>query len=94
MRTVFSDAILDRGVALDTINLNIRRHQLQLLPWDFAYACVTPGLHTYFGNISINISVRKWKRFLFLMLMLMSLPTYTAYAYAYVCACTYVYVAV
>ena len=26
--------------------------------WDFAYAYVTPGLHTYFSDISI----RKWKR--------------------------------
>ena len=68
--------------------MNIRWHQTQLLPWDFAYAYVTPGLHTYFSDISI----RKWKRFLFLMLllMLMSLPVYTAYVYA----CAYVYVAV
>ena len=95
---LFSDAILDRGVALDTINLNIRWHQTQLLPWDFAYAYVTSGLHTYFSDISISISIsiRKWKRFLFLMLMLMlmSLPVYTAYAYAYVYACAYAYVAV
>ena len=85
---------MDRGVALDTINLNIRWHQTQLLPWDFAYAYVTSGLHTYFSVISI--SIRKWKRFLFLMLMLMlmSLPVYTAYAYAYVYACAYAYVAV
>ena len=81
---------------LDTINLNIRWHQTQLLPCDFAYAYVTSGLHTYFSVISISISVniRKWKRFLFLMLMLMSLPVYTAYVYAYVYACAYAYVAV
>ena len=87
---------MDRGVALDTINLNIRWHETQLLPWDFAYAYVTSGLHTYFSDISISISIRKWKRFLFLMLMLMlmSLPVYTAYAYAYVYACAYAYVAV
>ena len=75
---------------------NIRWHQTQLLPWDFAYAYVTSGLHTYFSVISISISIRKWKRFLFLMLMLMlmSLPVYTAYAYAYVYACAYAYVSV
>ena len=41
------------GVALDTINLNIRWHQTQLLPWDFAYAYVTSGLHTYFSDTLI-----------------------------------------
>ena len=65
---LFSNAILDRGVALDTIYLNIRWHQTQLLPWDFAYAYVTSGLHTYFSVISI--SIRKWKRFLSLCLCL------------------------
>ena len=60
---------------------------------DYAYAFVTPGLHTYFSDINI----RKWKRFLFLMLMLMlmSLPVYTAYrVYTCVHACAYAYVAV
>ena len=83
-KTVFPNAILDRGVALDTINLNICWHQTQLLPWDFAYAYVTSGLHTFFSDISI--SIRKWKQFLFRMLMLMSPPVYTAYAYVYACA--------
>ena len=55
---------------MGSTNLNIRWHQTQLLPWDYAYVYVTPGLHTDFSDISI--SIRKWKRFLF------------AYAYAYV----------
>ena len=59
--------------------MNIRWHQTQLLSWDYAYAYVTPGLHTDFSDISLSI---KWKRFLFLMLMLMlmfmSLPVYAA----------------
>ena len=80
---------------LGSINLNIRWHQTQLLPWDYAYAYVTPGLHTDFSDISLSI---KWKRFLslMLMLMLMSLPVYTAYVYAcvYVYAYAYAYVAV
>ena len=41
----------------------------------YAYAYVTPGLHTYFSDISIvstSMSIRKWKLFLF------------SYAYAYV----------
>ena len=59
-----------------SINLiNIRWHQTQLLPWDYAFAHVTPGLHTDFSDLSI--SMRKWKRFLFRMLMLISLPFYT-----------------
>ena len=37
-----------------SINLNIRWHQTQLLPWDYPYAYVTPGLHTYFSDISIR----------------------------------------
>ena len=80
-KTVFSDAILG------SFNLNIRWHKTQLLPWDYAYAYVTPGLHTYFSDITISISmsIRKWKGFLFvmLMLMLMSLLVYTAYVYAW-----------
>ena len=53
---------------------------------------MTPGLHTYFSDISI--SIRKWNHFHFLMLMVMSLPIYTAYVYACVYACAYSYVAV
>ena len=86
---------MDRGVALDTITLNIRWQQKPLLPWHFAYAYVTSGLHTYFSDISI-----KHKK-------METIPFSYAYAYAYghsrftllvltlmFMACAYAYVAV
>ena len=71
---VFPDAISGN------INLNIRWHQTQLLSWDYAYAYVTPGLHTYFSDISISIIKHKKMK---------TIPF--SYANVYVYACVYAF---
>ena len=64
--------ITGEDAILGSINLNIRWHQTQLLSSDHAYAYVTPGLRTYFSDISI--SKKKME----------TIPFSYAYAYAYV----------
>ena len=62
--------------------MNIRWHQTQLLSWDYAYAYVTPGLHTYFSDISISIIKHK---------KMETIPFSYAYVYVYVYGCVYAF---